>query len=326
MIAPDAHLVAHVRFDRLSPGGRCPDGSGFGRAPELVGGGRVVPDARFGRCLRLDGTGGLRYLDDPELRLDGSFSVELWVAPRLPVGKCVLVAHLVRAPGTRRTRVPLCELSLSDAGLGTRVLAGPVHATTVRFETPDWRHVAVTYDAGSKQCFTYVDGALAGIHVPGTRDVQGDVSELWIGTDGEGDLGFEGSVGTLRLYDRYRHASEIVEAMHDDRTPRADPGPPRPVVHLPFHDIGADGTSSDACWLALSDERSREAAAHAARWRAGPRTMPLMTCSNRADWRASKPALWRMASNASVTRGSAGETKGRESRKGAAGCVAATDW
>jgi len=246
MIAPDAHLVAHVRFDRLSPGGRCPDGSGFGRAPELVGGGRVVPDARFGRCLRLDGTGGLRYLDDPELRLDGSFSVELWVAPRLPVGKCVLVAHLVRAPGTRRTRVPLCELSLSDAGLGTRVLAGPVHATTVRFETPDWRHVAVTYDAGSKQCFTYVDGALAGIHVPGTRDVQGDVTELWIGTDGEGDLGFEGSVGTLRLYDRYRHASEIVEAMHDDRTPRADPGPPRPVVHLPFHDIGADGTSSDA--------------------------------------------------------------------------------
>ncbi|MEQ6902118.1 LamG-like jellyroll fold domain-containing protein [Nocardioides sp. YIM 152588] len=233
--------LARVRFDRLSAGGRFPDGSGAGRAPVLLGGGVVVPDDRFGRCLRLDGSGGVRYGDAPALEIGGSFSFELWFAADPTPTAGVLWQHRVRRRGSEET-LPLVEAEVSADGLRVRV--GDT-TTPPLAPAEGWRHVAVTADEGARQFLVYLDGVAAGTFPAPLPPIDPSWSELWIGTDADGGRRLTGSVGSLRVYDRLRGAGEIVEGLHRDRAVRPDPGVPRPLVHLPFHVVGADGLSPD---------------------------------------------------------------------------------
>jgi hypothetical protein len=190
--------VLFLRFDEAS-GAVALDASGNQRDGVLSGGAVRQGGAFAGSAgsLFFDGVDDLVTVpDDEALRLDGDFSIELWVRLDASVtgtypglltkGNATTKAYLLFYPAMGRIlALKRANLTAADFGDGTPLTAA------------SYSHMVVTYDATATQVRWYKDGLLVHIVDDVLYPTNDDASDLRIG---RGDEPGRDSIDEVALY------------------------------------------------------------------------------------------------------------------------------
>ncbi|KPK67819.1 MAG: hypothetical protein AMJ84_12300 [Acidithiobacillales bacterium SM23_46] len=198
-----------------------------------------------GGALELDGTDD--YVDmgnAPELRVADAVTVEAWIKP-----DAVKSEHPILAKTTGEKGQNAFELLILDGHLIFRVNTAAVGCCAEKEwfaavgETPIepgfWHHAAGVYDR--QQVAVYVDGVLQG-SLPFDQPIANIPTSVKLGTDSPvSPKFFHGQIDELRLWNRARSQSEILDNMN--RSLRGDQ--PGLVGYWTFDEtVGADASSA----------------------------------------------------------------------------------
>lgn len=185
------------------------DGTNLGHVAQL--GGPASGDAAeptwtnsfSGKALRFDGTNDYAEIADaPDLQINTSFTVELWVRRTKLNVKQALVT---KDAGASKRNYSIAMTSANKVEFTWSRTSGSLRTTTSTTVIADmeWHHIACVYDKAQAQNFIYVDGLLAGSGSASSTVYTGPEPVL-LGTRSSAEW-FQGEMDLVRISNGIRY-------------------------------------------------------------------------------------------------------------------------
>lgn len=253
---PQNSLTPSLHYDfRSIAKARIEDLSGNGHHARIVGDVQLVPDARFARCLKINGLRGhLEVPFSPALQPRSAFTIEAWLRRSRGWPHMSILQYPRRAGRDEEYEY---GVQLVGGHIQTRVAgeyAGAIGHEPLR--TTSWHHLAVTWDGATRCAFYYLDGEEVGRDETVVDEIPyGTANDLIIGCDAVGTEPFSGRLASLRLYGRALSADEIRTDLHRDELERFTFVDRHPIAFRLFDDL-------DENRLYVTDEESPGRNAH----------------------------------------------------------------
>ena len=210
MGATNPNLLCHMKFEAIKAG-KVPDASGRGHDATVVGSPKIVPDARFGSCIELQGMSDCLNLMPACIPAEGAYTISFWARGMddMPHMCCFLDTR--DAAGTTPLKI---ELPGHDVAAATRPPA------TGSRPAEEWTHWAFVRKNTGGETLVYRDAVLwktlpaQSPQPPPT----GPVTAARFGGMVDAQQHHKGRFAGLRIYNTAQEPDEIADDMQEDQT------------------------------------------------------------------------------------------------------------
>ncbi len=162
----------------------------------------------YNTSLKFDGTNDYIFLNNSQLNISTSITVEVWVKYNAQGGYNARAYSVITCKGYPWTWLLEDQSGQFNFRISTSVTADSNVNSSYSHGLNSWNHVVGTYDGSSQKI--YVDGILKN-STSLTGTINTSSNDVMVGCYNYGDYCLTGNVGAVRVYSRALNATEIVQ-------------------------------------------------------------------------------------------------------------------